>query len=269
MSSSFLPERVYISEEEEKTLDCPPETGKQLQRAAFDQESANKFVKTRTPQGGDDARPVVTAIVEGDELTISVEDVVGVVELTPTSKLQINPKIGWDDILTMFLAIQESNRSLEYQGVPIDDFLSDDIQIRDIFVVITVNYLSSLQVIHRNGFIRQFSTDRYDALTGKGRIDIEKSVLNLQRGIPRQRFIQKNIDYNTPVNSLIYHAGTYLLRLFQAAESETHEQYFKIFSELREGLNRLESVGVNPSAIDLREVRSLSIEDLPRQRKVL
>jgi len=268
MSGSVLPERVHIREEKEKTIrDCPLEIGKQLERAAFDKKNANEFIKTRTPHGSDQARPVVTATIEDNDLTISVEDVVGVVELTPTSKLQINPKIGWEDILTMFLSVRDRKRSLEYQGVPIDDFLADDIHIEDIFVVITVNYLSSLQPIYRNGFIRQFSTKRYNAVTGRGRIDVERSIMNRERGIPKQHYIQKNINYNTPVNSLIYCAGKLLLQLFQSTTAKSHNQYFQIFSELREAINRLEKEGVSPDNLNLNTIQGLTIADLPRQRR--
>ncbi|QIB79101.1 hypothetical protein G3A49_13585 [Haloferax volcanii] len=269
MSSRALPNRVVIREQNKKTIeDCPPEIGKQLQRAAFDKIAANEFEKTRTTRDGEDSRKVVTATIEGDSLTISVEDIIGIVNLTPTSKLQINPKIGWEDILEMFLAIQRRNRSLQYHGIPIDDFLSEDIEIDDIFVVIAINYLNSLRPIHRNGFIRRFENREYDAVTGRGRIDVEESLLNKARGIQKHRFVEKDIDYSTPSNSLIYTAGKQLLRLFQDASSDhSHEQYFQIFSSLREEVRNLEELGVSTSEIDLTRMKQTHIADLPRQRR--
>lgn len=269
MSSSSLPNRVQIQERKEKTIDdCPPKIGEQLQRAAFDKVAANEFEKTRTTAGDQEERSVVKATVDDGSLTISVEDVVGVVSLTPTSKLQINPKIGWEEILQMFLAIQRRNRSLEYHGIPIDDFLSEDIEIDDIFVVIAINYLNSLKPIHRNGFIRQFKSDDYDAVTGRGRVDVEQSLLNQARGIPKHRFVQKNIDYSTSVNSLIYLAGKQLLRLFQdSSDDYNHEQYFEIFSSLREEVRSLEELGISSEDVDLKRIKTTTISDLPRQRR--
>lgn len=143
-----LPDRIHIEEKTTRTLsDCPPEIGKQLQRAAFTEsdKQSNTYIKTRTPHGSNNSRPVVTATINDGELTVSARDIVGIVELTPRTKLQINPNVNWDDILEMFLAVRQQQRSLEYQGIPIDDFLADDIRIQDIFIVITVNYLSSTQ----------------------------------------------------------------------------------------------------------------------------
>jgi 5-methylcytosine-specific restriction endonuclease McrBC regulatory subunit McrC len=269
MSSSTLPHRVQIRERDEKTIEnCPPEIGEQLQRAAFDKVAANEFEKTRTTVGDDEEHSVVKATVEEDSLKLSVKDVVGVVNLTPTSKLQINPKIGWEDILEMFLAIQRRNRSLRYHGIPIEDFLSEDMEIDDIFVVIAINYLNSLQPIHRNGFIRRFESNHYNALTGRGRIDVEASLMNKVRGIPKHRFVEKEIDYATPVNSLIYSAGKQLLRLFQDGSGDfTHDQYFQIFSELREEIQYLEELNISDSDVGLSKIKRIDISDLPRQRR--
>lgn len=269
MSSTDLPNRVMIQERNEKTIeDCPPEIGEQLERAAFDKVAANEYKKTRTTRGDQEERSVVRAVIENGSLTLSVEDVVGVVNLTPTSKLQINPKIGWEEILEMFLAVQRRNRSLRYHGIPIDDFLSEDIEIDDIFVVIAINYLHSLQPIHRNGFIRQFENNQYDAVNGRGRIDVEQSLLNRSRGIPKHRFVQKNINYSTSVNNLIYIAGKQLLRLFQDSSGDySHEQYFHIFSFLREEIRHLENIGVSGDDIRFRDIKRIDLADLPRQRR--
>lgn len=269
MSSSTLPHRVQIRERDEKTIeDCPPEIGKQLQRAAFDKVAANEFEKTRTARQGNEERSVVTAVVNEGSLTISVEDVVGVVNLTPTSKLQINPKIGWEEILEMYLAIQRRNRSLRHHGIPIDDFLSENIEIEDIFVVIAINFLNSLQPIHRNGFIRQFKNKQYDAVTGRGRIDVEESILNRAHGVPKHRFVEKNIDYSTPVNNLIYIAANQLLHLFQDSSGDyNHDHYFQIFSELREQVRYLENLGISNEDIRIKKLKRTDVADLPRQRR--
>lgn len=269
MSTSTLPNRVEIQERNEKTIDdCPPEIGEQLQRAAFDKVATNEFEKTRTSGRDEDEKSVVKATVDDGSLTISVKDVVGVVNLTPSSKLQINPKIGWEEILDMFLAVQRRNHSLKYHGIPIDEFLSEDIEIDDIFIVVAINYLKSIQPIHRNGFIRQFESRSYDAITGRGRVDVEKSLLNKARGIPKHRFVQKNIDYSTSVNTLIYIAGKQLLRLFQgSSDDHNHDQYFQIFSSLREEIRHFEDLGVSSDSIDLAQIKTTTTSDLPRQRR--
>lgn len=268
MSSQALPERVEIRERAEKTLtDCPPEIGKQLQRAAFDKISASEYEKTRQTQGDGEERAIITAEIRGNALHLSVQDVVGVIDLTPTSKLQINPKIGWSDILEMFLSVRQANRSLEYQGVPIKEFLADDVSIQDVFVVIAVNYLNALEPIHRHGFTRRFNTHRYDAVTGRGRIDIEKSIMNLERGQPKQHYVKKEIEYTTPENQLIYAAGQRLLHLFQNADEQfRHQQFYTIFSEVREVVHDLEARGISVTDLTLADAQQLDSGMLPRQR---
>lgn len=268
MSSTDLPPQVTIRERDEKVIDCPPEIAEQLRKAAFDQTAANEFVKTRTTFDGDDEYNVVTAVIDGDKLHLSVEDVVGVVNLTPSSKLQIKPKIGWNEILEMFITVNKYNRSLEFHGVPIDDFLSDDVQIEDIFVVVAVNYLNSLQPLYRHGFIREFSTKRVDAVESRGRIDVERSAQNFALGIPKHHYVQKNINYSVPANSLIQQAGKLLLQLFQyGSGTYEHEEYFRIFSEVNEEVKRLEEMGISSSGQRLGKYRQVDSSRLPRQRE--
>ena len=70
---------------------------------------------------------------------------------------------------------------MEDHGIPIEDFLSDDIDLEDIFVVVAANYLNSLQPLYRYGFLREFQTKHVDAVDSRGRIDIEKSSKQNQR----------------------------------------------------------------------------------------
>ncbi|ELY58495.1 5-methylcytosine restriction system specificity protein McrC [Natronococcus jeotgali] len=267
MSATQLPSQVSIREHGERSIKCPPGIEEQLEKAAFEQESANVFVKRRRSVEDNTEYKVVEARIEGDELTLSVEDIVGIVNLTPTSRLQIEPKIGWSEILDMFLTVQRYNRSLDYHGIPIKDFLSEDIQLEDIFIVIAVNYLNSLEPLQRHGFIRQFQTKRVDAIDSRGRIDVERSLLNIETGVPKQHYVQKVIDYNTPINALIHCAGKQLLQLFQTrSDQHTQEEYYRIFSDLHNAVNELESMGINGNTGNPAVYREITSDQLPRQR---
>ncbi|WP_126664358.1 5-methylcytosine restriction system specificity protein McrC [Haloterrigena salifodinae] len=267
MSTAQLPTEVSITEREERVIQCPQGIEEQLKQAAFEQVDTNVFVKRRRSWDGESEYKVVEARLDGDELTISAEDIVGIVDLTPTSRLQIRPRIGWSEILDMFLTVSRYNRSLDYQGIPIRDFLSEDVQIEDVFIVIAVNFLNSLAPLHRNGFIRQFETQRTDAVDARGRIDVERSLLNLETGIPKQHYVQKEVDYNTPINALIHRAGKSLLQLFQkSARRHNREEYFRIFSDLNNAVHELESMGIKGDGHNLSEYQQITSGQLPRHR---
>lgn len=269
-TDNSLASRIQVEEREERIIEeYPSNIADQLQRAAFDQTAADTFVKHHRTLNGTGKPEVVEVQLNDDQLTISVNDVVGVINLTPTSKLQINPKIGWNDILEIFLTVEEQDRSLDYHGIPIRDFLADDLQIEDIFVVVAVNYLNSLEPIFRHGFVREYDTHRVDAINARGQIDIDRSLKNhvFRDGVPKQHFVQKVIDYSTPANVLIYEAGQELRRLFQHyANTYDHDGYYRIFSRLEETLNQLEALDVKDDGNRLSEISNLSLADLPRQR---
>ena len=267
MSTAQLPTEVSITEREERVIQCPQGIEEQLKQAAFEQVDTNVFVKRRRSWDGESEYKVVEARLDGDELTISAEDIVGIVDLTPTSRLQIRPRVGWSEILDMFLTVSRYNRSLDYQGIPIRDFLSEDIQIEDVFIVIAVNFLNSLDPLHRHGFIRQFETKRTDAIDARGRIDVERSLLNLETGVAKQHYVQKVVDYNTPINALIYCAGKNLLQLFQkSARRHNHEEYFRIFSDLNDAIYELETMGIDGSSYNLSTYQQITSGQLPRHR---
>ena len=265
-----LEPRIQIPEHGEFTTeDFPTDITDQLQQAAFDKESENTFVKRQTPVNGDGEPEIVEVKVEQNKITISVQDIVGIVNLTPSSKIQINPKIGWKEILDIFLEVQEHDRSIDYHGIPIRDFLSDTISIKDIFVVVAVNYLNSIDPIFRHGFIREFDTKRVDAFEARGRIDIERSLKNqtLSQGIPKHHFVQKVVNYSTPPNRVIYQAGLELRQLFQLYSDEyDHEGYYKVFSQLETVLREFESRDVFSPQERPSQLAEVSIYDLPRQR---
>lgn len=268
--SSSLPPQVSITEHAETEIECPPKIGEQLEKAAFEQQSANVYVKRRETLGGNRSEyEVAKATVDGDTLQIEVNDVVGVVNLTPSSRLQISPKIGWEEVLEMFLTVlKRRDRSVEYQGIPIEDFLENDVGIEDIFLIAAMNFLESLTPIHEQGFIRELQTERRNAITSSGRIDIRQSLLNHHRGIPKQHYIEKKVEYSLPVHELIHAAGIQLLRLFDRYSDEyDHEGYYQVFSAVDREVQYLENLGVTSDFNLLSDYGSVSINDLPSQRE--
>lgn len=269
--SSTLDRRIEIEEQDELVIDnFPKDIAEQLEKAAFKSgDSKNTYIKTQESVLGSNSISVVEVTLEEDQLVISVADAVGVIDLTPTSKLQINPKIGWNHILQMFLAVQEHTRTLDYHGIPIREFLADDLGIEDIFVIVAVNYLNSLEPLFRHGLVRELDTKRVDAFQASGRIDVERSLKNTQfsNSIPKQHFIQREINYNVPVNSLVYRAGIELLRLFQLYSNDYLDSgYFQIFSRLEDALRRLENYGIANSNITPQEAAETSVYNLHPQR---
>lgn len=266
-----LKPRIQVEEKSQETVDqYPPDIEEQLKRAAFSEgEAANTYVKHVTTSNNTPEPKVVTVEVRDDSLVIDVEDVVGIVNLTPNATLQIDPKIGWNDILEMFLAVGQQRRTLQYQGIPIREFLADDIGIEDVFIVVAVNYLNSLEDIFRHGFIRSFERRRTTAFDARGRIDITNSLKNFDfpNGIPQHEFVQKIVKYSIPVNDLIYKAGIHLQRLFHRYASENqNSNHTRIFSRLERAIKRLEQRGITGESIALSDVPNITIADIPRQR---
>lgn len=267
---SPLESRIEIEERGTCVIqEYPDDIIDQLKRAAFEfEESANRYVKYRKPVNSNQEPKVAEVEITDAGLEITATDIVGVIDLTPTSKLQINPKIGWNDILDIFLTVQEYDRTLDYHGIPIRDFLADDIGIQDVFIIIAVNYLNSVDILFKHGLIRQFCDEHIDALDSRGRLDVEQSLKNhALYGVPKQRFVQKNVDYSTPVNSLIFRAGKVLHRLFQLySDSYEHEGYFRIFSRIEDVLHRFEKYGLKETSQKISDYSELTVHDLPRQR---
>ncbi|WP_137288853.1 5-methylcytosine restriction system specificity protein McrC [Natronorubrum halophilum] len=266
-----LAPRITVEEKGKRTLEeYPEDIVDQLKRAAFSEaKAANTYIKRVRPTNDATDSKVVTVEVSEKGLVIEAEDVVGIVNLTPNATLQIDPKIGWSEILEMFLDVGERRRTLEYRGIPIREFLADDIGIEDIFVVVALNYLDSLDSIFRHGFMRSFEQRRTQGLQGRGRIDIEQSLrnFNLPNGVPKHEFVEKTVEYSIPVNDIIYNAGVELERLFHFCSSpDTTSSYTRIFSRLERAVNRLKHRGMTGESISLGEVPEISPDDIPRQR---
>ena len=250
---------------------CPSSIADQLRRASFTQESPGVFTKSQGSLGSDQEYEVVTVTVDGENdetLHVEATDIVGVVSLTPSSKIQVDPKIEWEYIFDMLLAVYDQNRSIEYHGIPLQDFLSDDIDLDDVFVVLAINYLDGLEEIERHGYIRDLVIRRVNSLDGRGEIDVEQTLLNHARGNLEPHWIRNEIEHDNAANSLLHYAGQTLLRLFQQKSSENdHPAYDRIFSEVHREVERLESMGVDSSLDRMDEYRRISLEDLPKQRR--
>jgi len=265
-----LDRRIRLKEKASETIDDPPsDIEEQLMAAEFERKSSNVFVKRRQPYSSSSEMKVVEVRIEEDSLTLSTESIVGVVNLTPSARIQIDPKIGWSEILEMFLEVQEKNRSVEYQGVPIREFLGDELAIEDIFVVIAVNYLNSLEPVWREGLVREFKQNHYDAVSGRGRVDIQQSLLN--RSNPSksnlQRFVEKQVDYDIPVHRLLHRAGAELLKLFRLhSDHYNHEGFYRIFESVENQVRRFEDLGIESSRISIENYREVSLHDLPPTR---
>jgi hypothetical protein len=250
---------------------CPSSITDQLRRASFTQKSPGVFTKSQAVLDSDREYKVVTVTIDGEgneTLHVEATDIIGVVSLTPSSKVQVDPKIDWEHIFDMLLAVYNQNRSVEYHGIPLQDFLSDDIDLDDVFVVLAINYLNGLERIHRQGYIRDLVIHRLDSLDGRGEIDVEQTLLNHARGTLEPHWVRNETEYNNAVNSLLHYAGKTLLRLFrQNSEENDHPVYDRIFSEVHREVERLESMGVKSGLDRMDEYRRLSLSDLPKQRR--
>ncbi|NLV08247.1 restriction endonuclease [Haloarcula rubripromontorii] len=250
---------------------CPASITDQLRRASFTRESPGVYTKSQATLDDDKEYQVVTVTVDGEEdavLHVEATDIIGVVSLTPSSKIQVDPKIEWEHIFDMLLAVYDQNRSIEYHGIPLQDFLSDDIHLDDVFVVLAINYLDGLETIQRNGYIRDLIIRRLDSLDGRGEIDVEQTLMNHARGNLEPHWIRNETEYDNAANSLLHYAGKTLIRLFRenAAEND-HPAYDRIFSEVHREVERLESMGVGSGLDRMDTYRQLSLHDLPTQRQ--
>jgi len=250
---------------------CPSSIRDHLRRASFTQESPGVFTKSQGALDSDREYEVVTVTVDGEEdeiLHVEATDIVGVVSLTPSSKVQVDPKIDWEYIFDMLLAVYDQNRSIEYHGIPLQDFLSEDIHLNDVFVVLAINYLDGLETIQRNGYIRDLVIRRRDSIDGRGEIDVEETLLNHARGSLEPHWVRNETEYDNAANSLLHFAGKTLLRLFRGNTPEDHHPaYDRIFSEVHREVERLESMGVESGLDRMDEYRRLSLDDLPTQRQ--
>lgn len=263
-----IPERGAV-----EIRECPKTVSQQLERASFTVEAQGLYKKTQQAiEPVEDGREydVLTVRVKdgGRTLRIEATDLVGTVSLTPNAVARIDPKVDWKHIFEMLLAVYERRRSSDYRGIPTEQVLEEGTDLEDIFVVLAINFLDGLTTVHRRGFIRDLNIRRVDGMDGRGRIDLEQTLLNHTRGDPQPQWVQNEVEYDNTANSLLHYAGSTLLRLFRhRAREGLSEQHQRIFSELDREMRRLEEMGVSSSAQRVEAYHELSLTDLPRQRR--
>jgi 5-methylcytosine-specific restriction endonuclease McrBC regulatory subunit McrC len=268
-SYTYQPGTFSIPERGEIRIEgCPPSIDDQLRRASFEQEADNVFVKTQEPLDDRDKEyRVVRVRLDGPVMHVTVRDNVGIVSLTPRSKLRIEPKIDWNHLFDMLLAVHGRKRSVEYHGIPLSEFRTEDVDLEDVFLILAINYLNGIEAIHRRGFVRRLETRRADLEQPRGVIDIEQSLVNQAEGRTQQHCLLKEVNYDNPANSLLHYAGTHLLRLFQEYESKyDHQAYYHIFSQIHQEIRRLEDMDVGSNRRRIPEYQRFSLRDLPKQR---
>ena len=268
-SYTYQPGTFSVPERGEIRIDgCPPSIEDQLRRASFEQKSASTFVKTQEALDDRDKEyRVVKVRIDGPVMHVTARDNVGIISLTPRSKLRIEPKIDWNAIFDMLLAVHGRRRSVEYHGIPLDEFRTEDVDLEDVFLILAINYLNGLEDIHRNGFVRQLETRRADLEQPRGVIDIERSLVNQLEGRAQQHCLLKEVNYDNAANSLLHYAGTHLLRLFRQYEDEyDHQAYYRIFSQIYQEVRHLDDLDVTSGRRRIPEYRRFSLSDLPKQR---
>lgn len=248
--------------------DCPATIDERLRRARFTEKTPSTFIKTQRPLDNDDRSiEVVEVTIQGSNLHVSAHDVVGRINLTPEAKLSIEPKLSWKSILDMLLAVHNRGRTVDYHGVPIDSFLSDELELEDIFPILGTNFLQGIETIHRNGFIRDVVMRRSDLLDPRGKIDVGRTLVNHAEGSLKQHCVVNEIEYDNVANSILHYAGTILLQLFREnSEKYEYPAYRYIFSQIQREVDHLERLGVGSSVRRLPAYRSFSLNDLPKQR---
>jgi 5-methylcytosine-specific restriction endonuclease McrBC regulatory subunit McrC len=268
-SYTYQPGTFSVPERGEIRIEgCPPSIDDQLRRASFEQEASNIFVKTQESiDDSDKEYRVVKVRIDGPVLHVTARDNVGIVSLTPRSKLRIEPKINWDYIFDMLLAVHGRKRSVEYHGIPLNEFRTEDVDLEDVFLILAINYLNGLEDIHRNGFVRQLETRRADLEQPRGVIDIEQSLVNQAEARAQQHCLLKEVNYDNAANSLLHYAGKHLLRLFRQYEDEyDHQAYYHIFSQVHQEVRHLEGLDVTSGRRRIPEYQRFSLYDLPKQR---
>jgi hypothetical protein len=167
----------------------------------------------------------------------------------------------------LLLAVHSRKRAIEYHGIPLSEFRTDDIDLEDVFLILAVNYLNGLENIHRNGFVRRLETRRADLEQPRGVIDIERSLLNQAEGRAQQHCLLKEVNYDNPANSILHYAGKHLLRLFRDYEDEyDHQAYYHIFSQVHQEVRHLENLEVSSGRRRIPQYQRFSLADLPKQR---
>lgn len=250
--------------------ECPPSITEDLERASFKPgKKDNEYVKYQKSLSGKE-RQVAKVSLYGDIAHVSVEDSVGILTFTPEIRISVEPKLPWEAVVEMLLSVYQWNRGPEYHGIPLDDFISGDVGLDDIFLIFAINYLDALRPIRRNGFVRELPTKRSQLESPRGNIDIAESLSNPDP--LKHSCIYTETNYDTPVNSLLHFAGVRLLRTYQRTVVEddrspaNEQQYNRVFAEVNTMVQRMEDLGITSDPERVREYHRVSADELPPSR---
>jgi 5-methylcytosine-specific restriction endonuclease McrBC regulatory subunit McrC len=247
---------------------CPPSIQEKLERAEFKQgEEDNTYIKYQESLAGQE-RQIARVTLYGDAAHVSVYDSVGILTFTPDVRISVEPKLTWEAVVDMLLTVYQWNRGPEYHGIPLDDFMSGDIDFDDIFLIFAINYLEALRPIRRNGFVRKLPTRREQLEEPRGNIDIAESLASPDP--LKHSCIYTETTYDTSVNSLLHYAGVRLLRAYQQAviegSPENEEQYNRVFAEVHTTVQRMEELGITSGQERVHQYQQVSTEQLPPGR---
>lgn len=250
---------------------CPEDIDDLLRRASFTEAHPGVFTKALSVRDAQKSHNVLTVTIRGDappRMEIEASNVVGIVSLTPGTTMQINPKIPWRSIFEMVLVTIDPARTVEYQGMPLQDFGAEQIALDQIYVILAINYLAGLETIMRYGYVRDLRIERTDNFDGHGEIDVEQTLMNHVRGDIEPHWVRNRVDYDHEVNSLLHFAGKVLIRLFQQRpHARTAGQYDHIFSQVHREVDRLGAMGVTSALEEVDRYTRLSLDELPKQRR--
>lgn len=254
---------------------CDPETVADELRAANFVREGTRFVKRRprlrSPTGRtDDASglEVLSVRVVDETLHVEPSDVVGLVRLVPGTSVQIEPKVDWEHVVRMLLAVCDVDRTRSYYGVPLDELVSSGVESARILAILAINYVHGVRTVRREGFVRNLNVRRRSGFEGLGSVDVERTLVDEASGNPVPTWIETTVEYDAPVNSAIHMAGKLLLRmLHQDRDGARHPRRDVLVSMLHREVERMEALGIESSRKRIDEYRRLSLRDLPRQRR--
>lgn len=253
--------------------DCDPETVRNGLRVANFVREGSRYVKKRPrfrPAAGDDdagALHVLSARIVEDSLHVQPSDVVGIVRLLPGMTVQIEPKIGWEQVIRMLLTVYDIDRTQSFYGIPLEDLLSSGIEASQLVTILAINYVHGVRTITKKGFIRDLHIRRRNGFEGVGSVDVAQSLMNRATGTPEPTWVSTEVEYGNPVNEAIHMAGKLLLRLLQQdREGYQHPRQDLLLSMIHQQLKEMEELGIQSRHKHLGAYRRVSLGDLPRQR---
>lgn len=238
-------------------------TYKKSQQVLFEEESDRDEKDAKNPT-------VLTVSLTEEELTVTAEDVVGVVTLLPGITIEIVPKVGWDGLIDMLLTVLNTPPAEQPFAVPTGEEDDRSVDPADVIVLLAINYHRGIEQIRRQGLIRDILIERTNSYQGAGTIDLEQTLRNHAKGAPIPNWIHSRPEYNNHINSLLHFAGKQLLYFLKEETEESHisdRRISGVFNNIYDDLRYLEKHGITSEYEDISEYARISIHGVPRQRR--